>query len=591
MRLQTWMWAGMSLALAACGGGGDASSSAGGAPPASTSHVAITLVGPIAAVPSGSNFVFDVVVTNSGLQAATHVAASAQLGGGLYTLVVKCSAVSGATCPSDPSSLSVASLPAGASLHFQITAEVAPLSSGRTVSSFSVTADDEVPRVDSSAQWVVNAYTADLMVSGTRPGVVVASGGTAVYAMTVGNAGPDTASNVSIENAVDARQTLTSMGCTAAGGAVCPAVLGPTMTIPTLPKDGSVSFTIAAQVTGNPIGFVSNTLHVGPAGDFSPTNNVATVAADTVVDASPGAPSFVALRSDPGDFIGGGASYGYSNTDSVLTLNATGGQLEVTVAGEESWHGSFALPSGVATLQPGTYLNLTRFPFHSAATGGLDWSGDLGGCNTSADQLTIDSVGYIGGVLAAIDLRFEQHCEGAAPALRGQIHWSASDTSHPPGPVSPPPATLWRAPADATPTSGNYVYLQSDLGDYIDNGKTSTYVPANATMSVGVGVQSSLLVDVAAGGKRWLGSFQVMNSIAQLQPGYYGGLKRFPFHNPARGGLDWFGDGRGCNMLTGWFVIDSVSYVAGAISAIDLRFEQHCEGAAPALHGQIHWIN
>jgi hypothetical protein len=24
--------------------------------------------------------------------------------------------------------------------------------------------------------------------------------------------------------------------------------------------------------------------------------------------------------------------------------------------------------------------------------------------------------------------------------------------------------------------------------------------------------------------------------------------------------------------------------------AIDLRFEQHCEGAAPALHGQIHWV-
>ena len=40
----------------------------------------------------------------------------------------------------------------------------------------------------------------------------------------------------------------------------------------------------------------------------------------------------------------------------------------------------------------------------------------------------------------------------------------------------------------------------------------------------------------------------------------------------------------------GWFVVDAVTYVGDTLTAIDLRFEQHCEGHAPALRGEIHWI-
>ncbi len=77
--------------------------------------------------------------------------------------------------------------------------------------------------------------------------------------------------------------------------------------------------------------------------------------------------------------------------------------------------------------------------------------------------------------------------------------------------------------------------------------------------------------------------------MSQFQPGYYGNLERYPFNNPVRGGLDWAGQGRGCSALTGWFTVDAVTYSGSTLTAIDLRFEQHCEGASPALHGQIHW--
>src|SRR5260221_11798829 len=91
------------------------------------------------------------------------------------------------------------------------------------------------------------------------------------------------------------------------------------------------------------------------------------------------------------------------------------------------------------------------------------------------------------------------------------------------------------------------------------------------------------------GDKQWWGDFKAMSSLSQLAVGYYGNLERFPFNNPVTGGLSWDGDGRGCNTLTGWFVVDSVTYTGSTMTAIDIRFEQHCEGGGPALHGKIHW--
>jgi hypothetical protein len=62
-----------------------------------------------------------------------------------------------------------------------------------------------------------------------------------------------------------------------------------------------------------------------------------------------------------------------------------------------------------------------------------------------------------------------------------------------------------------------------------------------------------------------------------------------PFANPAKGGLAMSAHNIACNTLSGWFVIDKVSYVGETITELDLRFEQHCYGMAPALRGQLHW--
>ena len=303
--------------------------------------------------------------------------------------------------------------------------------------------------------------------------------------------------------------------------------------------------------------------------------------------ATPPSGNYVYLISDPGDYIGVGHSYTYTQANAQFSVSATGGHLSTNVTGDESWHGNFQAMTPLTMLQPGYYDSLQRWPFHNPVRGGLDWSGEGRGCNTLTGWFTVDNVTYDTGALTAIDLRFEQHCEGGAPALHGQVHWTSDDNAVPPGPIYPPPSGLWQPAPGATPPFGNYVYLQSDPGDYIGAGQTYTYTQASALLSVNAsGGHLSTRID---GDQSWWGDFQAMNTLAQLQPGYYGDLQRYPFHNPVRGGLSWWGEGRGCNTLTGWFIVDNVTYDTGALTAIDLRFEQHCEGGGPALHGQIHW--
>ena len=88
---------------------------------------------------------------------------------------------------------------------------------------------------------------------------------------------------------------------------------------------------------------------------------------------------------------------------------------------------------------------------------------------------------------------------------------------------------------------------------------------------------------------RWTAEFKAMDGLARLQPGYYGIVKRYPFHNPRRGGMSFGMDSRGCNTLTGWFMVDSVTYQDSRLASIDLRFAQHCESGVSALRGRIRW--
>ncbi len=237
--------------------------------------------------------------------------------------------------------------------------------------------------------------------------------------------------------------------------------------------------------------------------------------ADSVVPPEPPKPNFIELESDTGDYVGRGLTYDYTQANAIISLSAAPGHLSVSVKGDERWDADIVTPTGVP-LQPGTYANVTRYPFNDSATGGLSWFGEGRGCNDLTGSFTIDSVTYSDSALTAIDLRFEQHCEGADAALRGTIHWSVHDTTAPPGPVNPIPSELWKPYSGAVVIPGNYVYLVSESGDWIGQGDVHTYTPPDAPVVVSSNY-GELSVSVAG----WNGTFVPRDGMFAMEVGYY----------------------------------------------------------------------
>jgi hypothetical protein len=294
---------------------------------------------------------------------------------------------------------------------------------------------------------------------------------------------------------------------------------------------------------------------------------------------------YVFLQSDFGDSIGQGAINLYTPANALLSVTVNGGYFGISVRGAQEWNGDFVAMLPLTQLQVGYYSDLQRYSFHDPGKGGVSWYGEHRGCNTLTGWFVVDEVSYSNGMLMSIKLRFEQHCEGAVSALHGEVNWTATDPATPPGPVVPPPQNLWAPPPGATPAAGNYVYVQSEVGDIVGGGQTYLHTPADSVITVST---DTGYFGIRVNGTYWHGDFKGMSHLTQLQAGYYGDLRLYPFHDLSKGGLSW-SNANACNTVAGWFVVDKISYLNGALSSIKLRFEQHCEMFTPALRGEISW--
>jgi hypothetical protein len=295
----------------------------------------------------------------------------------------------------------------------------------------------------------------------------------------------------------------------------------------------------------------------------------------------PVAGNYVQLVSGSDDYIGGGDTYLYTSSSAEIKVDANYGFVMIAVNGDERWSGQFGTQGKFEAI-PGTGT------YKLDQTQRLNkWSGEGRGCNNVKGSFTIDRLDRTANGVQALDMSFEQYCDGAYTPLRGRIHWVANDLTQPPGPVYPVSADLWRLPPSQMPTSGNYLFLHSAPGSFVGHEKNHLFTSAGQEFRV-MATDNGVTVNIAI--NQWILEFRPMLPLTRLQPGYYGQLKRAGANmNPARGGLSISGDGRGCNSSIGWFVVDSVAYVGSTVSALDLRFMQLCEETGPPLYGQLRW--
>jgi hypothetical protein len=135
------------------------------------------------------------------------------------------------------------------------------------------------------------------------------------------------------------------------------------------------------------------------------------------------------------------------------------------------------------------------------------------------------------------------------------------------------------------------LYLDSDAGDYIGQGRVSYDVapPSQILVSAYAAARSeAAFTFYPVTGESW--SFALSApSGGELKPGTYEGATRYPFQGTGPG-LSFSGQGRGCNQLTGRFVIHDIAFdVAGKVQRLAADFEQHCEGGLAALYGEFNY--
>jgi len=140
--------------------------------------------------------------------------------------------------------------------------------------------------------------------------------------------------------------------------------------------------------------------------------------------------------------------------------------------------------------------------------------------------------------------------------------------------------------------------LQSQPGDFIGQGGTFdiTYQsPADTvsaqirrTLSTGQPAELLWVLDSPAPGNQFALLFFGTDALGiPIQAGTYTNAQRADFASAGHPGLDVSFQNRGSNTLTGSFTIDYVTFDAtlSTIQTFKATFEQHSEGATPALFG------
>jgi hypothetical protein len=136
--------------------------------------------------------------------------------------------------------------------------------------------------------------------------------------------------------------------------------------------------------------------------------------------------TFLGYASDLGDYIGHGETHRYTLADAAFsaTADSNRGHVYITIIGPSYsfwWYLDLAAPAGQQLL-PGTYEGAMRYPFQLITVPGLDFSGTGRGCNTLTGRFVIIEATYgTGTTVDRFHATFEQHCEGASVALRGEI--------------------------------------------------------------------------------------------------------------------------------------------------------------------------
>ena len=248
----------------------------------------------------GGNLTYTIVVTNNGPSDADGATITDDLPEPpLSNINWTCGTeTGGAVCPTAAGtgdiSETIATFPAGGSLTYTVTADIAASATGNLVNTVSVAppagTTDPTPGNDSATDTDTPAPQADLAITKDDGSATYTPGGSVTYTIVVSNNGPSDAGGATIIDDLP-EPPLSNITWTCGsetGGAVCPNASGTgdiSEAIATFPSGGSLTYTVTADIASNATGNLANTVSVAPpAGTTDPTpGNDLTTDTDTPV--------------------------------------------------------------------------------------------------------------------------------------------------------------------------------------------------------------------------------------------------------------------------------------------------------------------
>ena len=139
--------------------------------------------------------------------------------------------------------------------------------------------------------------------------------------------------------------------------------------------------------------------------------------------AAAGSGDFLKIVSQPGDYVGKGATYSYTQNDSVFR-QFFGDSSLVFINNGEDWILDFSAPFGGRLKAGTTYTGAG--PFFDTAAPYLVITGNGAGCNMTSGSFKVLAVTYAStGMLLSLHITFQQTCVGATAGLSGELFFVA----------------------------------------------------------------------------------------------------------------------------------------------------------------------
>jgi LPXTG-site transpeptidase (sortase) family protein len=237
----------------------------------------------------GGTLTYTITVSNAGPSNAPGALVSDAIPAQFTSWTWTCSGASGGATGCDgygPGSANFSdtvNLPAGSSITYTVTAQIASSATGNLTNTVSVTAPSGVTDTDTTNNTASDTDTpnAQAAISVTKDDGVseYIPGASLTYNITVTNGGPSDALGVSVVDNIPAQFASWTWTCTTTGGATCSGSGGPITTnfsdTVNLPAGSSITYTVVAQIASSATGDLTNTVTISHPADTTPGDNTA----------------------------------------------------------------------------------------------------------------------------------------------------------------------------------------------------------------------------------------------------------------------------------------------------------------------------